>query len=484
MQIRLAVLLLSASSLAQSPMMPTGFVPITTGTPTITFVNGCTNNSTTLTTNCSLSATSGNLLVVTSKTGTSSTVPGTPVITSTSGPSCNWIRLIPTTSGSGGTSEAPISSTMYGCIVPSTGTEQVTVAWTVSNNLSFTDIGVSQWSTTGAWYGGLLDTNGQSQNLTSTTSCATGSTQVATQNPNDLLLAVCQNWNSSQTWGALSGFTNRASSSSTSEGLYSKVLTTTGTQSATVPFSAADFSQGAIVALQASGNVTCAGCSVVTANVANSAGENPDFDHISLGDVTSVSEGHTLVYFVFHSNWSGSGTTTMVDSQGNRWAPCSSAWTSAATSTSMTDLQISSSMGMSCFYSLNISVGGIVTGQPTATDCASGCTFVGGVFMELAGAHNIDGFSHTSTGQTSGTGSNNMNCGSLTTTTSSDMILCTTWTASGTVTAGTTPITFTLRNSTNGNLESGIWSSSGTTTPTETNASTGIAYGGLAIAFK
>src|SRR6185503_6081003 len=54
------------------------------------FVNGCVGSASALTTNCTLSATSGNLLVASSKTQNSSGT-GTPVFT-TSGISCNWKR--------------------------------------------------------------------------------------------------------------------------------------------------------------------------------------------------------------------------------------------------------------------------------------------------------------------------------------------------------------------------------------------------------
>jgi len=173
----------------------------------------------------------------------------------------------------------------------------------------------------------------------------------------------------------------------------------------------------------------------------------------------------------------------MTDSGGNTWFPCNTN-TGGSTSATMTDLQLNSTFGMSCFYSIAVSSGGTVTGEPLPSDCAANCTFVGGVFMEFSGPHQWEAFSNTSPSAVSGSGSNNLNCGSITTTTPNDFLVCGIDTASGTPTAGTSPIAFTLFNSVNGSMEDGVWSGSGTTSMTETITGSGIAYGGMGVAFK
>lgn len=443
--------------------------------PTVSFVNGCVGNASSLTTNCTLTWTSGNLLVAASKTeNTSGTA--APVFTSTSGANCPWVRAMPPTAIATGSG---FNSTMYTCILAGSGSQTVTITWSGTTGANFTDLSVSQWSTTSTWNNPVLDRAINNSNTTSTTSCPTGTTGLATQNANDLLIAVCQNFNNAQTWGALTGWTNRATSSRNTLGLYSKAVTSTGTQSTTVPLSAADQSQGMLIALQASNSISGVNGTLIQAD--NSAGQTGQFDHIALSGVVP---GDTLVYYVFHNNWSGTGTTAMSDSNSNIWFPCNTN-TGGSTSVTMTDLQFNSTFGMSCFYSIAVTQGGTVTGNPTASDCSVSCSFVGGVFMEFSGLLGWDAFSNTSNGVTSTTSPNNVNCGSLTTTATNDYIICGIDTASGTPTAGTVPLTFpAVFNTTNGSMEAGVWSSSGTTSPTQSLASSGVAYGGMAVAFK
>jgi hypothetical protein len=440
--------------------------------PDITYVNGCVNSASALTTSCTLSVTEDNLLVVASKTQNSSGT-GTVAFT-TSGISCDWKRAMSTTDSVSG---SPFNATVYTCIAPATASATVTVTWAGTTTGPFTDLSVSQWNTTSTWNDPVLDRWAQSSNTTSTTSCPTGTTE-ATQNPYDLVLAICQNFDSAETWGALAGWTNQSSASRNTLGLYSTSVSATGTQSATIPLSAADTSQGAVLAFQASNVTNCAGCVLVQYD--NSAGSGELSDFIALNGVVP---GDTLVYYVFHSDWSGSGTTTMTDSGGNTWFPCNTN-TGGGTSATMTDLQLNSTYGMSCFYSIAVSSGGTVTGEPLPSDCASNCAFVGGVFMEFSGPHAWEAFSNTAPSATSGSGSNNLNCGSITTTTPNDLLLCGVDTASGTPTAGTTPISFTLFNNVNGAMENGVWSGSGTTSMTETVSGSGIAYGAMGVAFR
>jgi hypothetical protein len=65
-----------------------------------------------------------------------------------------------------------------------------------------------------------------------------------------LVIAVCQVFNAGQTWGALAGFTQQSSASRNTTGFYWKPVTSTGTQTATIPLSTTDFGLGFIVALK------------------------------------------------------------------------------------------------------------------------------------------------------------------------------------------------------------------------------------------
>lgn len=472
-----AAVILSAlfSCQAWGQGLPFGGIPrlISLG-PTITQVGGCVNSASATTTNCTSSptVTSGNLLIAIPKAQNSSGT-GTFTITNT-GPTCNWVRLLPPTPLSSGN---PYNAAMYGCILPSSGTAVVTAtsAGTVSG--PFTDISVSEWHlSTGSWNPSLLDRSIFTSKTTASTSCASGSTTLATQNPNDLLIGICENFNAGQTWAADSPFVNSTTSSRNTLGLYSNTATSTGIQSVTIPMSASDTSTGILVAIQASTNVNCASCALV--NSTDSANETPQHDQIALSGVTA---GDTLVYYVYHSNWSGSGTTSMTDSGGNLWRPCDNS-VAASASVLMTDLQTDSTHGMACFYSLNVSQGGTITGQPVASDCTVSCTLIGGWFAEIKGATAWDAF-NAHTLATASSGTNNATCGTLTTTVANDFIFCSTYPDSGFSSVGTTPLALTQSNSINGPAGYALDASVGSISPTMTYTS-GTAYGGMAVAFK
>lgn len=215
--------------------------------PTITYVQGCVNLASATTVTCALGSnvTSGNLLVVVSKAQNNSGT-GTPAFTSSAGVSCTWVQAVPVTLIGTGT---PFDATMYTCLVPSTGAQTVSVTWTGTTGGPFTDLTVAEYSTSTSWNSTVLDQQASSLNSASTTSCVTGTTS-ATTNANDLVVAVAENFNAGQTWGALAGFTNRAASSRNTVGFYDKVVTATGTQSTTIPLSAADSSTGMIAAFR------------------------------------------------------------------------------------------------------------------------------------------------------------------------------------------------------------------------------------------
>ena len=224
-----------------------GGTALGSGGPTITYVQGCVNSATAVTVTCALGSniTSGNLLVVTSKSQNNSGT-GIPTFTSSLGIGCTWVQAVPTTLIGTGT---PFNASMYTCLVPSTGAETVSVTWAGTTGGPFTDITIAEYSTSTSWNSTVLDQSASSLNSASTTSCATGTTS-ATTNPNDLIIAVCENFNSAETWGALAGFTNRSGSSRNTSGFYDRVVTSTGTQSATIPLSTADSSTGMIAAFK------------------------------------------------------------------------------------------------------------------------------------------------------------------------------------------------------------------------------------------
>lgn len=471
------ILLLTLSSYGQ--VMQVGVVgssiTVTVSGPTVSYIGGCVNSASALTNNCtaSPSSTSGNILVAVSKVQNNSGN-GVPTF-STTGVTCPWRRLLVPTDISTGNS---YNATVYACIMSSSGTAVTTVTWTGTTGGPFTDLSISEYHSTATWNASLFDRSTVLSNTTSTTSCPTATTALATQNANDLLLAICVNFNNAQTWGTLSGWTTHAASNRNTTGVYSKTQTATATQTATVPLSSADRSNGILIALQASNVHNCSGCVLVQST--NSSGQNIHFDQIALSGVV---EGDTLVYYVFHNSWSGSGTTSMTDSSGtNIWYPCNTN-TGGATSVTMTDLQFTSTFGMSCFYALNVPTGGTITGMPLATDCATSCSFVGGAFMEFKGPVAWDAFS-SNANASSTTSPNNVNCGSMTTTQANDLIICGSNVDIGTPTAGTVPTSFTMYNTVNAAMEDGVWSGSGTTSPTQSLSGSGVTYGAMGLGLR
>jgi hypothetical protein len=86
-------------------------------------------------------------------------------------------------------------------------------------------------------------------NATSTT-CTSG-TSSTTVNPNELVVFLCENWNSAQTYGvAPSGYSaNRTASSRNTTGWWDKSITATGVQ-ATSTTIVSDVSVGTILTFQ------------------------------------------------------------------------------------------------------------------------------------------------------------------------------------------------------------------------------------------
>lgn len=213
--------------------------------PTITFVQGCVNSaSSTGTVTCPMGSSiiSGNLLNVSSKVGLDAAQP-TVTFSSSSGVSCTWVSAVAVTANTG--TGGPFYDAMATCLVPSTGTETVQVAWTGSE--SFVDIRVAEYHTSTSWKSPALDQSTSHATTTAGTTCTTGTTP-ATSNTYDLVVANCDTWNAAQTWGAVSGWTNRATASRNTAGSYDKSVTSTGTQTFSDTSITSDISTGMIAA--------------------------------------------------------------------------------------------------------------------------------------------------------------------------------------------------------------------------------------------
>lgn len=225
---------------------------------------------------------------------------------------------------------------------------------------------------------------------------------------------------------------------------------------------------------------SCASCTFVQST--GSSSSNAVSDPTSL--VSNVTAGNIVVAIGYHTNWSGSGTTTTSGSGAltGPWYSCK-----GDGSATFTDVHANSTTGISCHYTMAIATG---SGGATivATDCASNCTTVGGVYLEYSGpsgARTIDAYG-SNAAATSGTGSNNATSGSATTTATNDLILAYFAPNIGTTTAGTSPVTFTKRNvltDTNGTIEDAVWTGSGAINPA-VNGSNSVAYGGLTVALR
>jgi hypothetical protein len=229
-----------------------------------------------------------------------------------------------------------------------------------------------------------------------------------------------------------------------------------------------------VTTFTATSSVNCSSCVYVQST--ESGGSGKPSDPTSYTKPTTT--GDTLVVFGVHSNWSGSGTTTVSDSAGNIWHPCNGTGTGP-----FTDIQGSGTFGQSCFYALNIIGAAVDSVTISSTDCASGCTYVAGTYLEYSGPTAWDGWGFNANA-TSGSGTNNATCGSITTTVSGDLLVCSVDQDNGSIAPGTVPTTFTMREKVVSGVEDGIWSSSGTTNPTQTDSKSSDPYNAIVVAFN
>ena len=218
----------------------------------------------------------------------------------------------------------------------------------------------------------------------------------------------------------------------------------------------------------------CNGCSYVQSTHSSQSG------HTDWPTLLNVKAGHALVYIGEFSNWTPGATVNMTDSHGNTWYRCDNNATS-----NFPEIQDQTTNGMSCQYALNTAAWPTLTAQPVASQCVNvNCTQVGGSFFELAlpATATAEAWATPHAG-ISTAGSNNVNCGSITLSQANDFLICDFNNASGTPTAGTTPVAFKMQETIVTAIETGLYSGSGTIIPTGTLTS-GIAYTGITVAFS
>lgn len=193
---------------------------------------------------CTLGASGavGDLLVVRSKTASAAAATVAYSFSGTS--SCTLTTVNPAIFQGNGTGTFTVASA--GCIITTAGANTPVATWTGSL-ASFTDIEAFTVHTTNTWKTTFVDQVASNVGTSTSTSCPTGTT-TATTTANDFILATCDSFNAGQTWGALAGFTQYAAASRNTAGIYYKTVTSTGTQTATVPLSVSDFGVGMIAA--------------------------------------------------------------------------------------------------------------------------------------------------------------------------------------------------------------------------------------------
>jgi len=242
--------------------------------------------------------------------------------------------------------------------------------------------------------------------------------------------------------------------------------------------SGVNFTAQAVTSWSISGTIVggagCSGCAYVQSTHSSQSG------HTDWPTLHNVKAGDALVYIGEFSNWTSGATVNMTDSHDNVWRRCDNNATS-----DFVEVQDQTSNGMSCHYTVNIAAWPTITAQPVASQCVStNCTLVGGAFFELALPANATAVAWATPHAGSSTsGSNNVNCGTITLPQANDFLMCDFNNATGTPSAGTTPVAFTMRETTVTAIETGIYPGSGTIIPTGALNASGIGYTGITVAF-
>ncbi len=239
----------------------------------------------------------------------------------------------------------------------------------------------------------------------------------------------------------------------------------------------AQASSGATFISTASTIPSCSGCAYNTAST-NSGGSGVVSDPTSL--TASVPTGTLFLALGWHTNWSGSGKTTVAGA-GGAWHSCKDGSTNP-----FTDLQVSATVGMSCNYIFTTGAGE-AGATIISTDCASTCASLGGIYLTYTGVfipRAWDAFA-SNTLAISGIGSNNMTAGAITPSQANDLVVvyCNSGGGEGIGSAGSSPISFTQRQTLDGSAEDAIYNSLSPLTPTY-SGSNGVGYGCMTVAFK
>lgn len=219
------------------------------GPPTITVTSALCppNGVAAATTSCTLGAAGvvGDLLILKSKS--SATVAGGvgPVWSFSGTASCSPVEIVPPALQPNGAGIFAVEEAA--CIVTTGGVTTPVVTWGGAGTAGFVDIEAFTVHTTNSWKTTFVDQIATNAAATTGVTCPTGTTP-ATTTANDFILATCDVFNATQTWGALTGYTQYAAVSRNTAGAYYKVVTSTGAQTTAVPLSATDFGLGIIVA--------------------------------------------------------------------------------------------------------------------------------------------------------------------------------------------------------------------------------------------
>lgn len=177
------------------------------------------------------SGTSGSLVFLTSKLGTTAST-NTVAFTLT-GATCSASSL--TTVGT--TVTANFQQAIGWCLLSNSATVTPAVAWSVSPGGTFTDLTTTMFTSTSGFNSSPLDQSIQTAvSATAQTSCSSGSTS-ATTNANDLVVGVGMNFNVGQTYtSGTTGYTPITAGSRNTTSVQYKNVSATGAQSFALTF--------------------------------------------------------------------------------------------------------------------------------------------------------------------------------------------------------------------------------------------------------
>lgn len=130
------------------------------------------------------------------------------------------------------------------------GTLTATATWSALTGSGFTDIDVAVYTPGGGktFAGTILDQISEANTGLSGTTCTSGTTG-ATTNATDLVIGVCQNFNTAQTYVGSGGYTTRPTASRGTTSIQDLLTSTTGSQTFTTTV-LSDIIQGWVLAVK------------------------------------------------------------------------------------------------------------------------------------------------------------------------------------------------------------------------------------------